>query len=405
MEFTLEQLKEIIGSSVSKAVQEQWAAADAKAREGEVERKHAAGLLEGGASDEGQGEQGRFGRGGTEKGLNAARYIKYMLQGRQDPDRAAKLAKAAGHEAVSKALSASSMTGGGFMLPPQFSDEVIDLLYPATVVRRMGVSTMPMEGGSLTLPYLATGTTATYVGENQTAGVSQLSGGQLQLSDKKLAIVTPVSNDLLRINSAKADAVIRNNLVAQMAIKEDVTFIRSDGTSGTPKGMLFWADAANKFAANASVSLANVTNDLGNAIFLLENANVMFKNPGWLFSPRTKKYLMTVRDGNGNLVFQPEMKTGTLMGYPFAVSQQIPNNTGAGSSSEVYFVNFADLVIAERSALIMDVFPGASYVDAGGNTVSGVQNDQTLLRTLAMHDFGAQYRGKEIAVITAVNWT
>ena len=195
-----------------------------------------------------------------------------------------------------KALSAGQADAGGFLVAPEFSAEVIELLRPMSVVRRMNPTTLPMDQGALSIPKISGGATAAYTGEGQNIGSSQQTTGMLDLVWKKLAALVPISNDLLRFStvSPNADAVVRDDIVSAMALREDLAFIRGDGLTGTPKGLRNWAPAANVLTVNATVNLANITVDLGTLVLALENADVRMIRPGWLMAPRTKHFLMTI---------------------------------------------------------------------------------------------------------------
>ena len=121
-------------------------------------------------------------------------------------------------------------------------------------------------------------------------------------------------------------------------------------------------------------------------------------------TPRTKAGLMRQRDGNGNFVFRDEMLGGTLMGFRYETTTQIPTNLGGpGNQTELYFADFGSLVIAESSSLQVSVYEGGAFNDGTG-VVSGISTDQTVLRAIARHDFGARQRGNEISVLTEVDW-
>ncbi len=364
----------------------------------QVNRRYTQGILAGDAPAQPKDQQ---------KGIMAARYLRVMASAKGDPDRAIAQAKAWKDDKLVKALSETVFEAGGAIVPEEYVAEVIDLLAAKAVVRSLGVETVPMNSGSMTLPFLAQGSSASYVGENQNIAKSEPQFGQLQLSAKKLAALVPISNDLLRDSSPSADNIVRNDLVRSLTLREDLAFIRDDGTEYKPKGMRHWADAGHVFGrtkAGAAATLAEITADLGKAVRLLEEANVAMMRPGWIFPPRVKWHLMLIRDGNGNPVFKGEMEKGTLLTYPYRTTTQIPSNLGAGADeSEVYFADFSGLVIGENTQLLIDVFPGGAYHD-GTNVVSGISLDQTLMRAIARHDFGARYRGKEISVITTVDW-
>jgi len=304
---------------------------------------------------------------------------------------------------LARAMAASVGSAGGFMVPEQYSSELIEFLRAGAVVRTLNPVTVPMPGGNLTLPKITGGGSASYVGENQNIAKTEAKVGQIRFSARKLAALVPISNDLIRFSSPQADAVVRDDLVAALAEREDLAFIRDDGTQDAPKGLRYWAPSANVIAANSTVNLANVTSDLGKLVLALKGAKVRMLRPGWILSPRTEQYLMTVRDGNGNYVFRDEMLRGNLWGWPFGVSAQIPENLGAGNDeSEVYLVDFADAVIAEVPGLIIDVSSEAAYFD-GTNVVAAFSLDQTVIRVIEQHDFGLRHDAS-VAVLTGVTW-
>lgn len=340
-----------------------------------------------------------------EKGLKMGRLIRCLAAGRGDPLRAARHAdKLFGEDnATSKALAAGDATAGGFLVGEEMSSEVIELLRPQAVVRRANPVMMPMDRGNLTLPKITGGAQSSYVGENDNGGLTEAAFGTVKLTFKKMVTLVPVSNDLLRFASYNADAIVRDDLVQSMATREDLAFIRGDGLQDTPLGMRNWAPAANVFDANATVNLDNVTNDLGTALLNLENADVRMIRPTWFISPTTKKYLMTVRDGNGNYAFRDEMLRGTLWGFPFHSTTQIPANLGGGSNeSEVYLVDMADAVIGESTDMTIDASGEAAYFD-GATVQSSFSRDQTVIRAIAEHDFAMRHDAS-ISVITAVTW-
>ncbi len=318
-----------------------------------------------------------------------------------------------------KALGASDAAAGGFLVPTQFSQDVIELLRAAGIVRSLGPVTLPMPTGKIQIPKITAGATATYIGENVNITKTEPTFGQVTLTFKKLAALVPISNDLLRYSSPGADSIVRDDLVREMAAREDKAFIRDDGTSATPKGIRNWIDAANKFNANGTVNLDNVTNDLGQAIQKLMSANVPLiiqqgtaqqidVRPGWMFSPRTYRYLTTVRLTQGPYAFRDEMLTGRLWGFPYRVTSQILETMTAafadtgGTQSEVYFGGFAYAVIGESQNLLVDASQEAAYDDAG-TVRAAFSLDQMVIRVIAEHDFALR-QDKGFALIRQVTW-
>jgi HK97 family phage major capsid protein len=339
------------------------------------------------------------------RGLRAGALVLAMAHGKGDPDRAAayieRWYEQADAEPILRALAAGSAVDGGFLIEGDVSAEIIELLRPASVIRGMNPVMMPMPNGTIRVRKLAGGSSASYSGENEDISASQPEFGELVLTARKLTALVPISNDLVRAPSAGAEGIVRDDVVQAMALRGDLAMLRGDGLDNTPKGLRHWALAPNVFAARATVNLDNVTADLRDAVNALESADVRMIRPGWLMAPRTKNYLMTVRDGNGNFAFRDEMRAGRLWEFPFATTTQIPTNLN-GNESELYLVDFADAVIGEQEGVILDVSSEASYIE-NGNLVSAFSRDQTVIRAIGLHDFGMRHDAS-IVVVTGVTW-
>jgi HK97 family phage major capsid protein len=342
----------------------------------------------------------------TDKGLMFGRIIRALARSKGDIDKAREFASKewGTDDAVIKALEAGDSTSGGFIVPPNYSTDIIELLTPQVVVRALGARTMPLANGTLQVPKITAGSSAGYIGESQDIDESSMTFGMVNAVAKKLATLVPLSNDLIRFSRPNADTIVRDDTLRAMRVKEDITFIRAQGTEFTPKGLRYWAPAANLINVNATVNLANITVDLGKLVLALVEADVAMVQPGWIMAPRTWNYLMTVRDANGNFAFREEMQAGRLWGFPYRYTSQVPTNlavTGT-SESEIYLVDFADVVIGEATSLMIDVSTEASYV-SGGSLVSAFSRDQTVVRVIAEHDFVVRHP-ESIAVLIDVDW-
>jgi HK97 family phage major capsid protein len=312
--------------------------------------------------------------------------------------------KVLGDADVAKALAAGTGSSGGFMVPENYVADIIEFLRPASVVLSLNPLVVPMPNGTMTMPKLTGGSSASYIGENTNIVPSQPQFGQLRLTARKLAALVPISNDLIRFATPSADTVVRDDLVLAIAQRQDLAFIRDLGTGNAPKGLRYWAPVAtNVVLANPVVSLANTTTDLGSLVLCLKQANVRMIRPGWIFSPRTEEYLLNVRDGLGNFAFRPEMLTGKLRTFPYRTTTQIPNNLGAGADSEVYLADFADVVVGDVGTLRLDASTEAAYYD-GANVVAAFSLDQTVVRAIVEHDIGMRHDAS-VAVLTGVEWS
>jgi HK97 family phage major capsid protein len=338
-------------------------------------------------------------------GQMAARLIRIYAAAKGNPDRALKLARSNdwddGHTDITvRALIAGAGGAGGFLVPEEYSMEVIELLRHRAVVRKLGARQLPMPGGNLSVPRLNAGATAAYVGEAVASNASQESIGQLRFAAKKLMAQVPISNDLIKFASPQADLVVRDDMVAQIAVAEDAAFIRGNGTQFSPKGIRNWLASSNVLTT-AGTTLANITADLEGCENALEQNDVRMIQPGWIFNPRTKNTIKYVQATTGQFVYRDEMDEGELLGFPFEFTNNIPANLGGGSQTEFYLVDFADAVIADVPGLEIDISSEAAYVDSTGTLQAAFSQDVTVIKAIERHDFGMRH-DVSAAVMTAV---
>lgn len=297
----------------------------------------------------------------------------------------------------------STNVKGGFLVNPVYSADFIDLLRPRVVVRKLGARSIPMPEGNLTMRKKTQGTTAGYVGERTPAPTTDVQVGQMSMSAKTLRALVPITNQLIRRASMGVVQMVRDDLLEGVAVKEDAVFIRNTGDALTPNGVAALMPAGNKLVMTAAPSLVTVTNDLMRVRLKVINANVPMISCGWIMSPRSKMWLETLRDGNGNIAFPEIGANGTLYGYPIGMTTSVPDNLGAGGNeSEVYFGDFSQLLIGDTEAVTIASSDTAAYDDAGVIR-SAFSNDETVVRLIAEHDTGTRY-AVAFAMLTGVTW-
>ena len=337
------------------------------------------------------------------KGDIVARITRAVCVGKGDFNRTMEFAKGQNDDDLCKALTAGSPTAGGFLIDPVVSDDFIELLRARTVIRKALGSTLPMPNGSLTIRRQTAGINAGYIGESKAITKSQPNVGLITMTAKKLASLVPVSNDLLRYAGPKTDAMIRDSLIRDMAIREDLAFIRGDGTADTPRGLLSFAtEGGSTFAANGTVNLANIDSDINTAILKLVNANVSMTNPVWIMAPRTKIYLGALRTTQGPLAYAEVTAANTLRGFPILTTTQIPTTLTDGTQSEVYLVDLDSVLLADVNQIEISMSQDASYYD-GANWNSAFESDLTLVRAIGRHDLNMRHI-EAVTVMSGVKW-
>lgn len=340
---------------------------------------------------------------------------------------------------ITKALGVSVGSAGGFIVPPDYMNEIIELLRPQAQVRAAGPRNIPMPRGTMTLPGQGSAATASYGSESTTIVASQQTFKQIVASYKKMTALVPVSNDMMRYADPAIDAIVRDDLIKVMALREDLAFLMGDGTQDTPMGFLSFAnrlvntsggtigvwststastlavngtDPANStggnfISSNATYTLATVASELGGAVNRLDSAQVADSKRVWFMHPRSYNYLYNVQNSLGVYVYRDELSKGSLLGHPVRKTTQIGANwydaSGHTDCSFVFLVEMPEAMILDSMQLELAVSREGSYVDSNGATVSAFQNDQTLIRAITEHDFQMRH-DHGIAVIQGVRW-
>ena len=289
-----------------------------------------------------------------------------------------------------KQLGETTLAGGGALVPIMYTADMIEFLYPFTVVRRSGPLVIPLPASNLSIPKQTGTSTAYYLGENTAVLPSEQTFSQPKLNAKKLMALTPMSNDLLRDSNPAADIIVRNDLAMILGLREDLAFIRGNGTQDTPLGVLNAVNANNLIPfvqAGSVATLQEVSTFLEELQGGLEDNNVPLINMVFWMHPRSKRFLCTLRDGTGRFVYRDEIvENGTLNGYKLLCTTQIPDNLGNGYQSEIYLGSMAQLLIGDNLQMEVTVMPNGTWTDSSGVVVSGMSSDQTAIRVIAKHD-------------------
>ncbi|MDM5067303.1 phage major capsid protein [Aeromonas salmonicida] len=337
-------------------------------------------------------------------GAGFARMAMAVAAGKGDLQLAEKFAaKEIGDQQVAMAISTAAGSGGA-LIPENLHSEVIELLRPQTVVRKLGARILPLPNGNLSMARMTGGAQSSYVGEGKDSRATASQFGDVKLSAKTMITMVPISNQLIGYAGFNVEQLVLDDCISAMSVREDKAFLRDDGTNDTPTGFKPFATAAGRVKEwSGSASLTSIDEYLDGLILMLMASESKMVKPGWALSPRTWMKLFGLRDGNGNKVY-PEMASGLLKGYPIAHTNTIPANLGTGANeSEIYFADWRDVVIGEQDNMTMDFSTEATYVDTNGDLVSAFARNQSLIRLVGNHDVGFRHP-EGLALGTKVTW-
>jgi HK97 family phage major capsid protein len=291
----------------------------------------------------------------------------------------------------------------GDIVQPAYSPEWIELLRPATTVRRIA-ATDPMPRGALSVRKQTQDATAYYQGESDKMTQSNIEVGRETMSYKKLTALCVLNNDLIRFGGPEADARVEASMVAAAGQREDQAFLMGNPptNAGSPKGIVFWANSGSRFQ-NAGSALTNFQSDIGIALGYLWDNDIPVDptNTYIIMNPITWLKILSLSIVTGDLSWAATTAGGrlTFMGYPALVTSQLskgkthPQAAFVTALSQTYggsiIVAYAPaLRIYDSYALTTTVYPGGAYYDAALSAVaSGISNDETVVTAIAEHDF------------------
>jgi HK97 family phage major capsid protein len=312
-----------------------------------------------------------------------------------------------GRQRLAKAMAEGTGSAGGFLVEQEVADEVLRLIRARSSVMRMGVRVVPVRK-ELALTSVSSGAAAYYGLEGAHIAPSEMTfSQQVLLQPKGLAALVPVSNRLLRDARDTPDAadVITEDLAEIMALRADLAFLQGTGTAAEPLGI------KNKPGITAGPSLgangrALTFDDLKNIVAAAREVGGSFLNPGWVLAPRTLSSIERIKDADGHylgdeaglLSYDARGGGGTLLGFPFVTSKQVPTTLTTGTSTDTSYLIFSsdwqEAWVGEEQDFTLERSTEAAYTTDGGTTwVSAFQAQQTLFRCTMHHDIALRRPG------------
>ena len=290
------------------------------------------------------------------------------------------------HGMMQKELTAGLPSSGGFTIPQILLPDYIKFLYANTILDKLGITRVPMPNGNFSLPRMDATSVVEWVGEIQATSDTQPIFDQVNLRAKKLKALTAVSNSLLRQNVVGLDAWVSQDLQTVSRIALDAAFLYGGGTDFTPRGLLNVPGIQTDPNGGAAVPYAKETPI--NIVALLEQANVPMNNVSWIFSPVGKSWILQQAFASGPWAWADEMlRNKTLNGYPFISSSTVKANTGANPAySDFWIADFSLALWGVSYDLSLELSREGTFT-SGGTVVSAFDQDLTLIRIIAEHDF------------------
>jgi HK97 family phage major capsid protein len=276
-----------------------------------------------------------------------------------------------------KVLGEGAGDQGGFLVPEQFTTQLLSLSLEDSIVRPRAFR-LPMSSLNLSLPTIVDTTHATNVfggvraywtPESGSYTASEPSFGRVTLTAKKLTAYTSAANELLADAAISLEALLMRLFPQALAYFEDDSFINGVG-GGQPVGII---------NADALITVAKETGQAATTI-VAENIDKMYSRmlPSsraravWVAHPDTMPQIVAMSRsvGTGGSAAVMSNLTGsapaTLYGRPLLLSEKCQT---LGTAGDLFFVDFGYYVIGDRQSLSMAASPHVRF-----------QNDETVWR-------------------------
>lgn len=289
-------------------------------------------------------------REGKERAYKAGRFLAAALYGRKD---SAEWCNQHGM-AIRNAMETGSNTLGGFLVPTEFSQAIIDLRETYGVFRQ-NVRVVQMTSDVQSIPRRLAGVTAYAVGDNTEITASDKTWANVEVVAKKWGALVKYSSELAEDAFISLADDLASEIAYAFARKEDDCGFIGDGTStyhgvtgvvpkandGNHAGTLYTAATGN--TAFSTLDVADFQGMMGQ---LPQYAAGMAK---WYVSRvgyyQSMERLMAASGGVTMTELSSGLRVPLFLGYPVVFSQ-VMNSTTTAQVSTAGLALFGDLNLA-----------------------------------------------------------
>ncbi len=254
-------------------------------------------------------------------------------------------------DVLTRDLVSGTPSAGGYLIGTE-NMSFIELLRNRSVALRMGATRLTGLVGNITVPKQTAGSTAYWLA-NDTTQITESTPtlGQLPLSPKNVGAYVEITRQLALQSSPSAEALIMNDVAAQVALAVDAAILEGAGSGGAPTGIS--ATSGIGSVSGSTLAAAGVIE------FMTDVAanNVVPARPGYVTTPTVAGLLMirpelpstgTSRLWTGNIW------DGALFGVPAMTTGQVTSGT-------MVFGAWEHAILAEWGVLEVEVNPFANF--------------------------------------------
>lgn len=277
--------------------------------------------------------------------------------------------------------------GGNLVSTDLRTGSFIDLLRAKAMVTRMGATVISGLVGNVEIPRQTGASTTYWLTENTAPTDSNAMFDKVPLKPKTIGALSSVSRNLLLQSSMNVEAFVRNELAVSLALGIDLAALCGTGTDNQPTGI---ANMSGICTVEGGTNGGSLTFDkLIDMETQVATANADVTNMYYLCNAATIGFLKKIKNTSGDYIWKPITEAvrngfpGEVNGYAVGRSNQVRSGLEKGTSKnchEIYFGNWADLLIGEWGFLEIDVNRYGDAWKSGGVEIRALQTIDIAVR-------------------------
>lgn len=277
--------------------------------------------------------------------------------------------------------------GGNLVATELRTGSFIDLLRAKAMVTRMGATVISGLVGNVEIPRQTGASTTYWLAENGAPTESNATFDKVSLKPKTIGALSSISRNLLLQSSMNVEAFVRNELAVSLALGIDLAALCGTGTNNQPTGI---ANVSGICTVEGGTNGGSLTFDkLIDMETQVATANADVTNMYYLCNAATIGFLKKIKNTTGDYIWKPITEAvrngfpGEVNGYAVGRSNQVRSGLEKGTAKnchEIYFGNWADLLIGEWGFLEIDVNRYGDQLKSGGVEVRALQSIDIAVR-------------------------
>ena len=250
---------------------------------------------------------------------------------------------------VRNALQVGELTEGGYTVPDEFENQLIEALQDENIMRGL-VHVISTSSGDRKIPLVTNYGTASWIEEEAQISESDVAFNQITLGAHKLATAIRISQELLNDSAFDLASFITHEFQRRAGAAEEEAILAGDG-SHKPIGLLH-----DTLGAQVGVTAASATAITADELIDLQHSlkSGYRRKAAFIMNDATIKAIRKLKDGQGQYLWQPSIREG--------VPDMILN-------TRVYMSNYMPLVEAGNKVILYGDYSYYWLADRTGRTL------------------------------------